>query len=250
MFSFVLVHGGQHGGWCWDKVTQLIADVGHHVVAPDLPAMGENRAALADVTFENTADYVESIVRRSGENVVLVGHSMSGRLIAAVAERAPECLIGTVYVAAMLLPPGALASSYPEMAVTLDAIRYSEDGISASFDRSLVGDLLYSRTLGVEADRAIARLTPQPLAVMSGDVPLSAARFGRVPRAYVECTMDHAIPIAMQRRMYLETACDPIFSIDTDHSPFLSAPEELAEHLVSAARIHHAMNLSSAIDNI
>lgn len=32
--SFVLVHGGFHGGWCWDQVALRLRALGHVVYAP------------------------------------------------------------------------------------------------------------------------------------------------------------------------------------------------------------------------
>ena len=62
---------------------------------------------------------------------------------------------------------------------------------------------------------------------------LTAARYGRVPRAYVETTFDRAISLAAQRRIRAALPCDPVFTLDTDHSPFLSQPEALARILIS-----------------
>jgi pimeloyl-ACP methyl ester carboxylesterase len=37
MARFVLVHGGWHGGWCFRRLAEELADRGHDVAAPDLP---------------------------------------------------------------------------------------------------------------------------------------------------------------------------------------------------------------------
>jgi hypothetical protein len=55
--------------------------------------------------------------------------------------------------------------------------------------------------------------------------------FGSVPRAYVECTRDRTISLAAQRRMQASLPCDPVFTLASDHSPFLSHAPELAEIL-------------------
>jgi pimeloyl-ACP methyl ester carboxylesterase len=49
MASFVLVHGSWHGGWCFDAVKALLEAEGHEVIAPDLPGMGGDEAALRGV---------------------------------------------------------------------------------------------------------------------------------------------------------------------------------------------------------
>ena len=46
MATFVLVHGGWHGGWCWKYVPPLLRSAGHDVFTPTLTGVGE-RAHLA-----------------------------------------------------------------------------------------------------------------------------------------------------------------------------------------------------------
>jgi hypothetical protein len=50
-----------------------------------------------------------------------------------------------------------------------------------------------------------------------------------VPRAYIECLRDRAIPLELQRLMVAASPCR-VTSIDTDHSPLFSAREALCEH--------------------
>ena len=40
--TFVLIHGGWHGAWCWDKVVPLLEQAPHEVVRFDLPGHGED----------------------------------------------------------------------------------------------------------------------------------------------------------------------------------------------------------------
>jgi pimeloyl-ACP methyl ester carboxylesterase len=37
MATFVLVHGGFHGGWCWAPLVERLEALGHDTVAPDMP---------------------------------------------------------------------------------------------------------------------------------------------------------------------------------------------------------------------
>ena len=55
-----------------------------------------------------------------------------------------------------------------------------------------------------------------------------------MPRAYIECLRDRAIPLELQRLMVAALPC-LVSSLDTDHSPFYSAPEALCEQLASIA---------------
>ena len=75
------------------------------------------------------------------------------------------------------------------------------------------------------------------LALMSFVTPIktTAARFGSVKRAYIECTQDNASPIELQREMQKALPCKPVVTLETDHSPFFSAPDALGRALIVIA---------------
>jgi len=41
MATYVLVHGGGHGGWCYQRVARLLRSSGHEVYTPTLSGLGE-----------------------------------------------------------------------------------------------------------------------------------------------------------------------------------------------------------------
>ena len=68
---------------------------------------------------------------------------------------------------------------------------------------------------------------------------MRAQRLGQVPKHYIECMYDAAIPLESQRAMQSHMAFRSVHTMDSDHSPFLSAPSALAEvvaKIASAAR--------------
>jgi hypothetical protein len=46
MATFVLVHGANLGGWCYQRVSRLLRRAGHEVYTPTLTGLGE-RSHLA-----------------------------------------------------------------------------------------------------------------------------------------------------------------------------------------------------------
>jgi hypothetical protein len=52
---------------------------------------------------------------------------------------------------------------------------------------------------------------------------------------YIECTLDRAIGIEKQRLMQELRPCEQILTLEADHSPFVSTPRELADHLLAVA---------------
>ena len=90
MATYVLVHGGGHGAWCWDRVSGLLRDAGHEVHTPARLGGGE-RAHLVHpgVDLDSHVDEVVELIRdRDLVDVILVGHSYGGMVITGVADRA------------------------------------------------------------------------------------------------------------------------------------------------------------------
>lgn len=94
---------------------------------------------------------------------------------------------------------------------------------------------MYQRCAMRDAGEFTARLTPEPLAPNATASNVTLARWGQVPRAYIETTDDQTLSLDHQRIMQSQTPCDPVLTLDADHSPFLSATTELAAALVSIA---------------
>jgi pimeloyl-ACP methyl ester carboxylesterase len=234
MATFILVHGAMHGGWCWHKLVPLLESRGHRVLAPDLPGMGEDATPLSEVTLETWAEFIARQSREAGEPVILVGHSRGGTVISEAAELAPQAMLGLVYLAALLLPAGQVAF---EAAVAEDARSAAESGKGATDDLSLRVEpeaaraLFYNRATPEDAIWAGARLCPEPLAPNMTPLTVTRERWGRLPRAYIECLDDRALPIGLQRSMQAALPCDPVVTMDSDHSPFLCEPRALAAHL-------------------
>ncbi len=94
MTTYVLVHGAWHGGWCWKRVAPLLRAAGHEVYAPTLTGLGERAHLLSPEVGLDThvQDIVNVLTYEDLQDVVLVGHSYGGMVVAGVAERAAERL--------------------------------------------------------------------------------------------------------------------------------------------------------------
>jgi pimeloyl-ACP methyl ester carboxylesterase len=151
-----------------------------------------------------------------------------------VAEAVPTRIQRLVYLSAYLLPSGrsvaAEARSDADSLVPPNMIP-GPDGVTCVVRPEIVGEAFYGSCSEAERARATARLCPEPLKPLAAAVRVSAARFGTVPRAYVGSTADRTISPAAQRSMLAALPCEPVFTLDCDHSPFLSRPAELARLL-------------------
>lgn len=239
MASFLMIHGAWHGGWCFDRLRAPLAAAGHAMAAPDLPGMGGDAKAIATVTLERWARFVVEATATLPEPVILCGHSRGGIVISRAAELAPERFAALVYIAAMLVPDGR--SLYDMRA---------GGAADAAFDAGLspvAGGLAVALAPAVAvahfcqlcapADQAMlaARLLPEPVRPLGTKLRLTDARYGRVPRHYVACRHDRMIPLALQRAMQAGQPCASVTTLESDHSPFLGAPDELAAALITIA---------------
>jgi len=239
MSTFVLVHGGWNGGWCWEKVVPLLEEAGHEAEAPDLPGSGDDPTPIPEVSLQGYADWISGVLDAQSEPVVLVGHSSGGVVISQAAEQRPDKVKLLVYLAAFLLRDGETLFSVAENetgSLILPNLVMSEDGASATIREDVIKEALFHDCSDEDAERAKSRFAPQALAPFVTSLALTEENFGRVPRVYIETLQDRAVSPSFQKEMYERLPCQKVVSMDTSHSPFFSAPEDLAGHLEFLAR--------------
>lgn len=237
MARYILVHGAWHGGWCWEEVTGRLEALGHRVLAPDLPGMGADAGSGHVASLDEWGMFIAGMMRADTEPAILVGHSRGGIVISRAAEIAPEAAAHLVYLAAALVPPGRTmaetfhADDRPPSAEVLAAIRPAEDGRTTEWhDEAAAAAIFYNTSPPDRAAAAFRRLTAEPTSMAGAPLALTGTRYGHLPRTYIRCERDGAVAPALQTSM---TAAEPcaIRSLDTDHSPFYSAPDALVEML-------------------
>jgi hypothetical protein len=81
----------------------------------------------------------------------------------------------------------------------------------------------------LEAARHTVRTLDLPGSAEPATIPEGA--FDDIPRDYVLCRRDRAIPPPLQRLMLEGAGCAEVVELDTDHVPHLSATAGLAEVL-------------------
>ena len=100
MATYVLVHGGFHGGWCWESMLPFLEGASHTVYAPSLPGLGSRASELSPEVGLDT--HIQDVVRLLSDKdlhrVILVGHSYGGMVITGVADAVPERIVHLVYL--------------------------------------------------------------------------------------------------------------------------------------------------------
>ncbi len=193
----MLVHGGGHGGWCWQPLARELRTRGHEVWTPTLTGFGErSHLDTTNVTFETFVDDVANVVRFEDlHDVVLVGHSMGGVVIPRVAEVVPDRIAEVVWLAAVVTRDGeslldasrARPSPWIARAVTL-----GPDG-TAHTDPDLVLDAVIQD--GTPKQRAFVRERhlPYPPHALVEPGRLSAFLALGLPTGYVVATEDRTL---------------------------------------------------------
>ncbi|MBV8454959.1 MAG: esterase [Deltaproteobacteria bacterium] len=162
--------------------------------------------------------------------------SRGGILISQAAERRPEKVKTLVYLAAFLLRDGESLLQIVQQdgsSMVLPNLVIADDQSCTTVRKSALKEVFYGGC--PEEDIALARLllAPEAMAPLTTPISISDRNFGGVSRVYIKCLRDKAIPPALQKKMYTALPCQKVISMDTDHSPFFSAPEALVTHLLS-----------------
>ena len=237
MATYVLVHGGAHGGWCYGPVARILRAAGHDVHAPTLTGVGERAHLLSpDVDLvTHITDIVQVLHYEDLRGVILVGHSYGGMVITGVADRATDRIGHLVYLDAATPADG---QSLAELAAPL---------MNAARARARVVDgvelVLYPGTepmpnYGVTDPDAIAwmaeRLTPHPFRCFEQPLRLTnEAAVRKIPETQIVCTS--TLASRDPARMEPARAAGRLWDIDTGHDLMITEPEKVAELLLRVA---------------
>ncbi|MEX0847201.1 MAG: alpha/beta hydrolase [Ilumatobacteraceae bacterium] len=224
----VLVHGAWHGAWCWAALQARLDDAGIASLAIDLPGHGTSTAPLGDMYGD--AQHVADVIDTVGRPVVLVGHSYGGAVITEAALRTPH-VHHLVYLTAFALDQdetimGAIGS-FPVSPTLLGKAMVMRDDGTSVLDHTTAVPALYGCCTPAQAAAATQRLSPQPMVTFL-QAPNGSPR-DSIPSTYVVCSNDEAIAPAHQEIM--ATRCTATITLDTDHSPFVSMPADVARIL-------------------
>ena len=241
--AFLLVHGSAHGAWCWRDTIPALEALGHRARAIDLPSHGADPTPASEVTLDAYARAIVSALDDWGDDTgsdapaILVGHSMAGYPITAAAELAPEKVARLVYLCAYVPRAGHSLADLRRMGPSQplrDAIVADPTGTTFRFDPDKAVDRLYHDVALGTAAWAVSMLGAQP--IRPQETVLAVERALRVPRSYIRCTGDRAIPPAWQAAMSEGWPAADVTTLPTSHSPFLSDPAALAARLDAIAR--------------
>jgi pimeloyl-ACP methyl ester carboxylesterase len=237
MATYVLVHGGGHGGWCYQRVARLLRSAGHDVYTPTLTGLGERSHLLSpkiDLDLHIT-DVTAVLHFEDLRDVILVGHSYGGMVITGVADRAAERVGRVVYLDAANPVNGQslLDVAGPMIEATRPAGQVV-DGVELVLLPSPEAGLFYGVTDRDDVAWMADRLTGHPWRCFEQPLRLTneAARLA-IPQYHIVCTSTLATrdPELMEQAR----AAGRLWDIDTGHDLMITEPEFVADALLQVA---------------
>jgi pimeloyl-ACP methyl ester carboxylesterase len=226
MATFVLVPGAWLGGWIWKKIIPPLEEKGHTVYPITLSGMGERvHLASKDLSIETAIqDVLNAIKYNDLDDFVLVGHSFAGKVVAAIADRAPEKVKLIMYLDAfrpqkkVRTPQGSF-----------DPSEWRVEGWAIPFSTEIL-DTIGKDVRGKDREWMLSKGTPWPMKYATDPVTLSE-NFDSLRSAYIFCTGsgDSVDEILQGKWGKLE---GPYRVIESGHFPMVTKPDELVEDML------------------
>jgi len=236
MSIYVLVHGGGHGGWCYQPVARLLRAQGHEVYTPTLTGLGERAHLLSpaiDLDLQIT-DIVNVLEYEDLRNVILVGHSYGGMVITGVADRAAERIGHLVYLDAATPENG---QSLLDIAEPFMNAARAQGRVVNGIELVLFPGTDPLQFFGVEDPEQIAwmkpKLTPHPWKCFEQKLRLTnGAATAKIPQSHIVCTAT----LPGRDRAKLESVSNGRFwDIDTGHDLMITEPQAVTTMLLRVA---------------
>ncbi len=242
MATFVLVHGGGHGGWCYQRLARILRAEGHEVHCPTLTGLGERRHLLKPGINLDThiEDVVSLLFHEDLRDVYLAGHSYGGMVITGVADRALDRVGHLVFLDASHPMNGeALSDVAPGMMEYAYSHMHLANGIEVI--ELPAEETIPSYGLSDPADRdwALPRLAPHPWACYTQKLRLDhEAEVRRLPRTSINCTP--TLKIRPRELIHRALEADHVFEIDTGHDLMVTEPRKVADMLIDVVKREEA----------
>jgi thioesterase domain-containing protein len=241
MATYLLIPGADGRAWFWHRLSPVLRERGHEVIAVDLPVTDPTAG------LEAYAAAITTAVGDRHTDLILVAQSLAGFIAPLVAARLPVRLM--ILLNAMVPRPGESAGEWWDNTGQAEAraAQYAREGreLPAEFDpleaffHDVPADVVEeAMAMGEQAVR-FDTLFREPW-------PLSG--WPHVPTRFLQSRDDRFLPLEFQRRVVAERLGIPVAEMPGGHLVALSRPEALAERLEELSGDTVKVRLEQRID--
>ncbi|KAL2832213.1 alpha/beta-hydrolase [Aspergillus pseudoustus] len=238
--TILLIPGAWHQGHTFEPVAKILREQGYEAETITLPSVG----GLASTTAYDDAKHIQdnylSKLVAGGKEIIIVMHSYAGipgtesvegfarKDLAAQGKQGG--VVGIVYMAAFLVPPGASVASF--LPHGLDHLMTLEGGMMHPKNPR---EMFYSDLDDETALKYLAGIVPHAPECMQN--PLTYAAYRDVPTSYILCARDVGFPVTAQQQIAGIPGEGVVrtYTIDGGHFAMLSQPNAVAEAIQDAA---------------
>jgi pimeloyl-ACP methyl ester carboxylesterase len=233
--TFVLVHGAFQAPYAWQYVKSDLEAAGQKVIVVELPGHGQDQTDPKSITIKSYRDKVVAAITAVNGPIVLVGHSLGGAIITAVADSLPNRIDRLVYLAGFV-PQNSQSildlTTMDPKSLFGPALTFSADGTTASIPNDKIVSVFAQ-----DANESIKKLLmdnnrPEPIAPQAEKLILKSPSFASVPKYYIETLQDQAITIDLQKKMINAAKISNIYTVESGHCPMLTQPKKVSDILL------------------
>ncbi|MDB5999277.1 MAG: alpha/beta hydrolase fold protein [Rhizobacter sp.] len=236
-----LVHGSWHDGSLWGPVADHLKAAGHEVHTPTIAGHGKGVVKKGVDHAQCTRSIVDYLVERDLRDVVLIGHSFGGTVIAKVAEAVPERLRRMVFWNAFVPQDGESLNDNtpPHYRELFDSLAAATDDFTVMLPFPIWREAFINDADLATAQRTYELLSPEPYQPFLDKLDMKKFYALQTPRSYLNCTEDIALPPGpwgWHPRMHSRLGLCRLHQIPGSHETMFSAPERLAMAMIEAGR--------------
>ncbi|MBW4688602.1 MAG: alpha/beta hydrolase [Komarekiella atlantica HA4396-MV6] len=247
MSTFVLVHGAWHDGSAWKAVIQHLEAKGHQAFAPTVA--GHGKGVNKNVNHAQcTQSIVDYIVGKDLSDIVLLGHSFGGTIIAKVAEAISDGFAGQgqrirrlIFFNAFILndEESIRDNLPPDSQALLDNLARESDDNTITMPFEIWREAFLNDADLELAQSSYAQLSPEPYQPLIDKLDLKQFYSLSIPKSYLYCTEDTALPQGewgWHPRMSSRLGQFRFVQMPGSHEVMFSNPVSLAEKIIVAGR--------------
>ena len=237
--TYVLVHGAWQAPYVWNEIKTDLIRNGNHVIVVELPGHGTDKTPPQNLSVNAYRDKIIDVISQVEGKVILVGHSMGGMVVTAVAESIPSKISKLVYIGAFLPKSGQsigeLAMTDPDSILGPSLIE-STDKLTLDVKATDLTNLFISDGDAIAKQKVIDNYRAEPAIPFSNKVTLTSQNFGSVEKVYIKTLQDKVISPKLQDQMIATAGIKTTYQVNTSHSPFLSQPKAVSDLLLKIGK--------------